>query len=124
MRYRNKPTDGYRSKFEARVADRLSKIKVAADYEVTKINYILCKTYTPDFTTDDGIYLEVKGVLDQQSRSKMSSVKEQHPDLDIRFVFMDPHKRCPGLKTTHAEWADKNGFLWYTLEDLTRKDLT
>ena len=33
------------------------------------------------------IHLEVKGLFDVQSRHKMLLVKQQHPDLDIRFVF-------------------------------------
>lgn len=125
MRYPRRPTKGpYRSKLEGRVADRLKELSIEADYETKKLDYILLKTYTPDFIIDDGrIMLEVKGVLDQQSRSKMAAVKEQHPEADIRFVFAKPHNRCPGLKSTHAEWAERHGYIWYDENEITKKDL-
>jgi hypothetical protein len=42
----------------------------------------------------------------------MIAVKNQHPEIDIRFVFMDANKRIPGSKQTHGQWAEKNGFKW------------
>lgn len=114
----------YKSKFESDVAKKLSNLGFKHNYETEYFPYILEKTYNPDFTLDGtSIILEVKGVLDTQARSKMKAVKEQHPDADIRFVFMKPHNRCPGMKMTHAQWAEKYGYPWYALEDLNKKVL-
>ena len=54
-----------------------------------KLTYIpKPRTYTPDFyIPETNIYIEAKGHLDKGDRVKMLLVKEQYPDLDIRFVF-------------------------------------
>ena len=40
-------------------------------------------------------------------------IKQQKPDLDIRFVFQNPNaKLTKKSKTTYSMWADKNGFKW------------
>jgi hypothetical protein len=40
-------------------------------------------------------------------------VKQQHPELDIRFVFSNPKaKLYKGSKTTYGKWCEKNGFLY------------
>lgn len=72
------------------------------------------RTYTPDFIVDGGrIIIETKGLFTTEDRQKMKLVKEQHPDLDIRFVFSNANariaKRSP---TTYAKWAESNGFPW------------
>lgn len=114
----------YKSKFESAVAKRLSALGFKHEYETEYFNYILSKKYNPDFTlTGTSIILEVKGVLDRQAREKMKAVKEQNPEADIRFVFMRPHARCPGMKMTHAQWAEKYGYIWYGIEDLSKKVL-
>lgn len=130
-RSRSKRGRKYKSKTEGRVANKLRNLRQEFDYESMEIPYVVHKTYTPDFVIKpDGPIIEVKGVLHQSDRSKMRHVKEQHPDLDIRLVFMhEPgkpptaHKKCPGTKMTHAEWAEKNGYLWYDEQDLKSKDL-
>ena len=114
----------YKSRTEARVAKKLQNMRLDFEYETEVLPYILEKTYTPDFVSDStGIILEVKGVLDQKARTKMRAVKAQHPDKDIRFIFPKPHNRCPGIKMTHAEWAEANGFPWYDELEFKGKDL-
>jgi hypothetical protein len=59
------------------------------------------------------VRIEAKGVLDQETRTKMVAVKKAHPELDIRFVFMDASKKLrKGSKTNYGEWATRNGFRW------------
>lgn len=80
-------------------------------YEPHSLDYVLDRKYTPDFKLPNGIYIEAKGKLDQDTRSKMIAVKKAHPDLDIRFVFMrGENKLNKGSKTTYMDWAKKNGF--------------
>lgn len=123
-------TNGFASKFENEVSKKLNRIRVKWQYEPIKLDYILEKSYKPDFVVDphlpleDTIIIEAKGVLHREDRVKMLAVKEQHPDLDIRFIFQAPHRKVPHLKCTHAEWAEQHGFKWYALEDIKKRDLT
>lgn len=116
---RGKRGTKYRSKLEARVAKRLQNMKLPFEYEPFKMTYT--KEYTLDFLVND-IILEVKGVLRPEDRSKMIQVKRDNPDKDIRFIFQVPHRKMIHSKMTHAEWADKNGFLWYGENDFKKKD--
>jgi hypothetical protein len=44
-------------------------------------------------------------------------LKEQHPDIDIRFIFDNPNKLCGGTKMTHAKWAEKYNFKYCSIKD-------
>lgn len=71
-------------------------------------------TYRPDFLLlANGILIESKGYFLAEDRTKHLLVKEQHPSLDIRFVFSrarNPLRK--GSRTTYAAWAEKHGFRW------------
>lgn len=121
--HRGKRTRGFRSKLEALVSATLRRKKHKFTYETGSYAYTLTKKYTPDFFLEDEIILEVKGVLMQRDREKMIAVRRSHPSLKIIFVFPIPNKKVPGLKATHAEWAEKNGFGWTTPDKLSKKDL-
>jgi len=108
----------FRSKLEQHVANTLAQSGVEFEYESDKVPYTLECNYNPDFKLPSGVFLEVKGYLDVDDRRKMIAVKKQNPDLDIRFVFQYPHRKIPYLKSTHAEWADKNQFLWCSYETI------
>lgn len=105
----------YRSQFEINLARFLSDNKIAFEYESQKLTFIpKPRTYTPDFyLKETGIYIEAKGHLDKGDRVKMQLIKQQHPDLDIRFVFMNARNKIyRGSKTTYADWANRHGFQW------------
>ena len=69
------------------------------------------RTYTPDYRLPNGIVVETKGRLMVDDRQKHIWVKEQHPLLDIRFVFSSSKsKLSPRSPTTYADWCLKNGF--------------
>lgn len=102
-------------KSEQRVALALKDAGVSFDYETEKIPYRVEKDakYTPDFKLGPKKYLEVKGLFESKDRVKHLMIKEQYPDLDIRFVFDNAHKPInKGSKTTYANWCEKFGFLW------------
>ena len=104
---------GYKSGFERTLAANLKARGIRFGYEVHKFPYTLSRNYNPDFElTDYGFWIEAKGLLDRDSKAKMLAVKQQHPDADIRFVFMRADKKIPGTRQTHAEWAERNGFKW------------
>lgn len=117
-RKRSKPPAGFRSKFEKEVADKLKSLDVIYEYEKIKVPYTLEKKYVSDFSFDD-ILLEVKGYMRQADITKMKALKKQHPHLRIIFLFQAPDKPMMGSKTTHAEWAEKNGFEWTTIHELS-----
>lgn len=62
----------------------------------------------------NGIYIEAKGWLRPRDRTKMRKVKEQNPQLDVRFVFQRANSRIGKSKNseTYAGWADRLGFPW------------
>jgi hypothetical protein len=73
------------------------------------------KTYTPDFILPNGVIVECKGRLTVHDRTKHKRIKEQHPNLDIRFVFQYNNPITKGSKTRYTDWAEKNGFMWAML---------
>lgn len=114
-RFPKRKTSGYRSQFELGLALSLKERNVEFEYETKKLTYIPDpKTYTPDFyLVETDIYVEAKGELTKADRVKMILVKKQHPDLDIRFVFMNSkNKIYRGSKTTYAAWCIRHGFQW------------
>ena len=108
---------GFRSGLEHRVWKNLKQRHVKdAAYEAIKISYVIPASnhsYTPDIILPNGIILEVKGRLVKADRDKHLLIKQQHPNLDIRFVFQNPKGKIrKGSKTTYADYCDKHGILW------------
>lgn len=107
---------GYRSGLEEKIAADLEGRDVPYEYETFKISYTVPErqaTYTPDFKLPNGIIVEGKGVFDVEDRQKHVLIKQQHPELDIRFVFSSSKKPIrKGSPTTYAAWCEKHGFLY------------
>ena len=104
----------YRSGLEKNIAEFLKTKQKKVRYEKLKIEWedLRYRTYTPDFTLDNGIIIETKGVFDSEDRRKHLQVQKQHPELDIRFVFTNLYaKLYKGSKTTYAQWCEKHNFL-------------
>lgn len=113
---RNARKLGFRSGFEVRIARELEEQKINYEYEKVKISYVRpAKTtlYTPDFVLNNNIIIEVKGLFSTKDRQKHILIKEQHPKLDIRFVFSNSKiKLNKTSKTTYGMWCVKHGFLY------------
>ena len=60
----------------------------------------------PDFFLPNGVIIEAKGFFKPSDRRKMLAVKEAHPELDIRFVFMRDNTLSKSSKTTYSMWAE------------------
>ena len=106
---------GYRSGLEEKVAAQLDGLSISYQYEKVKLKYVVneTRTYTPDFLLPNGIIIESKGRFVAADRKKHLLVKQQHPDLDIRFVFSNSKaKISKGSNTSYGDWCDKNGFLY------------
>jgi hypothetical protein len=112
-RRRHALRNGYRSGLEDDIS--VEKRGVSFEYETLKIKWTLLenKTYTPDFILPNGIIIESKGRFVAADRKKHLKVKEQHPDLDIRFVFSNSRAKLnKGAKSTYGDWCDKYGFTY------------
>lgn len=97
-----------KNKFEEKINLQLKKSKLKYKYEAERISYVLAGHYIPDFiihTPTGVVYLETKGYFRPESKRKMTAVKKQHPELDIRILFY-------AHKPQYIKWAEKNGFRW------------
>jgi len=106
----------YRSGLEATIAAALATAGVPAVFEGVKIPFVQpekSRTYLADFLLPNGILIESKGMFTVEDRQKHGWIKEQHPELDLRFVFSNAKaKLSKGSPTTYAMWAEKNGYKW------------
>ena len=100
------------------------------DHHTKQVSYIIEHVYEPDFVRIIGnqiILLEAKGRFwDYQEYNKYTWVRKALPkNTELVFLFSDPYapmpqakKRKDGSKRSHAEWAETNGFTWYSEETL------
>ena len=89
-----------RSGLEDRLSKHLDKLNIPYLYECSKYSYVTESKYTPDFFLPNGVIIEAKGFFKPSDRRKMLAVKNQHPDLDIRFVFQRNNTISKFSKTT------------------------
>jgi len=106
---------GFRSGLEDAVAAQIRNYGLDPAYETTKIEYAVPARkakYTPDFPLGH-IVIETKGRFDVEDRKKHLLIKQQYPELDLRFVFSNSRQRIrKGSPTTYADWCNKHGFLF------------
>lgn len=109
--------EGYRSGLEDKVAKQLNAIGIPYEYEPPdkKIHYTKPEKpsrYTPDFMFGAcPIIVETKGRFVTADRQKHLLIKEQHPELEVRFVFSNSKSRISKTSsTTYAMWCEKYGF--------------
>lgn len=109
---------GFKSGLEESISNQLKSYDIPVRYEEKKsiVNYTIPSSehvYHPDFILPNGIIIETKGRFVLADRKKHLLIKEQHPELDIRFVFTNSkNKISKGSKTTYAMWCEKNGFIY------------
>lgn len=108
---------GVRSGLEKSNQDLLQQLCVAFGYETHYVPYTIPAReakYKPDFLLlANGIIVETKGRFMAADRKKHLLIKEQHPNLEIRFVFYNPaSKLSKKSATTYGMWATKAGFIW------------
>ena len=120
---------GYDSWFEY---DLHSKFK-RCEYHVNKLTYTQVKTYEPDFVYYSGdytIYIEAKGRFREkpEARKYVDVKKALKPEEELVFVFQNPNNRMPaatkrkdGSYYCMSDWAERNGFDWYTPKTLPKE---
>ena len=109
--------EGYRSGLEVTVGKQLTAEGVSWDYEPFRIPYMpqRVQNYTPDFiirgNNGNELLIETKGRFVAKDRTKHLLLKDQYPDMDLRFVFSNPNQKLyKGSRTTYGQWCDKYGF--------------
>jgi hypothetical protein len=105
---------GFKSGLEECISHQIEGRGIKVEYETEEVSYIIPASehnYHPDFRLPNGIRVETKGRFVLADRKKHLLVKQQHPELDIRFVFTNSKNKInKKSKTTYADWCDKNGF--------------
>ena len=107
----------FRSKFEENVA----KVLRGFEYEPITVPYVIHRNYRPDFVhAATGTVVECKGFFREGDTKKYTSVRDSLPKgQKLVFVLMHPNKKIRrGAKMTMAEWCDKEGITWYTIDTL------
>lgn len=121
------------SLWEAKLRDGVLSCAAYHDKKYN-IEYVISHRYEPDFAllkNGQTILIEAKGRFrDSSEASKYKWVRESLKECEeLVFLFYDPKKPMPhakkrkdGTKLSHGEWAEKNGFKWYT-EDTIKEIL-
>jgi hypothetical protein len=106
--------NNYRSKAEQFFAEYLETNSIKFEYENFSIPYVITKHYYPDFFISDyNFFVEYKGYFKPSDRGKHLLFKQQHPNIDIRFVFQNARNKInKKSKTTYGDWCDRHGFIW------------
>ena len=105
---------GFKSGLEENISQQIEGKGIKVEYETEQVSYIIPASehnYHPDFKLPNGIRVETKGRFVLADRKKHLLVKEQNPNLDIRFVFSNSKNKInKKSKTTYGDWCDKHGF--------------
>ena len=109
-------TNPWRSGFERDTGADLDSRGVKFQFEPFQIKFrqpAKDRTYTPDFVLENGIIIETKGEFTLNDRQKHLWVRDDNPELDIRFVFVNAQNKIyKTSKTTYGDWCDTHEFLW------------
>ena len=87
------------------------------DYEPYDVPYITKRKYKPDFVhKPTGKLIECKGFFRQGDTLKYKAIRDCS-DKELIFVLSDPFKKVrKGAKITMAQWCDKEGFKYFTVQ--------
>lgn len=118
----------FRSQFEYSVAQQILNKGTTFEYETYEYQYWIktrgecacCGSrdiweehwYNPDFLLPNGIWLEAKGKWTPKDREKHKAMQRDHPDVDVRFVFMRNNKIHKNSNTRYSDYCDKHGMKW------------
>lgn len=121
----------YDSKFEKKIDEKFEELEF---HPSDRIIYSIPHKYEPDFKviTNKIYFIESKGRFRTSTEaSKYKYVRDFLTDeQEIIFLFMKPNvpmpnakKRKDGTKQTHEEWATKNGFRYFYIDNFNTEEL-
>ena len=103
----------FRSKFEHKIAEQITNGGLSVEYETDKIAYVVPSRIailpTLSYPKPGGFYAEVKGRWLVEDRHKHLLIKEQHPDLDIRFMFQTQRQNSTKVRLPAADYCTSMG---------------
>ena len=113
--------EGFRSNFEYEVAQELQPYGFS--YEPGAIDYKIKRKYTPDFVFEGGnrtVLVECKGFFRSGDTQKYKAIRDCiDADSELVFILMKPNQRVSkNTKLTMSQWCDKEGLMWYTIDNL------
>ena len=118
-RRRHAIANGYRSGLEETVSRQIADAGLPVSYETDRIEYVWperTSKYTPDFKlpkVGGFFFVETKGRWTVEDRNKHLLIRQQHPDIDIRFVFSNQNAPLyKGSPNRYCDWCDKHGFVY------------
>ena len=115
----------FKSYYEYQISIDLTKRGIEWEYEGTKYTYHLttrrgfcpdcgskgtkeAHTYTPDwYLPDSDIVIESKGRFTGKDRNIQKAMLEEHPELNIKMLFLYDNKLSKSSKTKYSQWCDK-----------------
>ena len=119
-----KPEKGFKSKFEASVAEWFEQNNLLYEYEPCHLKYTVPsveRKYTPDWRVNN-TFIETKGLFKYEDMRKMLLLKEQYPDTPILLIFQNSKSKIrKGSPTTYGQWATKHNFKWTDWKTLTKE---
>lgn len=117
---------GFRSGYEKRVTDDLTKREIAYSYESVTFTYpfpirgskcVQCGSpatrtgrYTPDLKFDNGSFCETKGKLTSANRTRLVAFRAARPDITLRILFQADNWLTSKHKQRYTDWAKSAGF--------------
>ena len=109
--------NGFNSGLESAVASRAkAELGLTLPYEPTQVSYEVPEkraTFTPQFIIKGWLVVQTIGRLTPADRQKYRLIKEQHPDLDLRFIFRSAGTHISSKSnTTYGLWATRYGYKW------------
>lgn len=118
-------------KFDSKFEKEAYALMRGCEYHPAKqIFYLVPKHYEPDFvytTKTHTVWIEAKGRFrtSDEARKYVHIAETLGPKEELVFLFQKPNTPMPGSRRrkdgtryTMEEWADKQGFRWYTLETI------
>lgn len=116
---RSKKKEPFKSKFRSGLEKTFAALypKKEFVYEPFDIPYTTHRKYKPDFVhTPTGKLIECKGFFRQGDTLKYKAIRDCS-DKELIFVLSDPFKKVrKGAKITMAQWCDKEGFKYFTVQ--------
>ncbi len=118
-------------KFDSKFEKEAYALMRGCEYHPSKqIFYFVPRYYEPDFvytTKTKTVWIEAKGRFrtSDEARKYVHIAETLGPKEELVFLFQKPNTPMPGSRRrkdgtryTMEEWADKQGFRWYTLETI------
>lgn len=91
-------------------------------FEPLKMHYVVHRQYVPDFVHDKSdIWVECKGFFRAGDTQKYKAIQDDLEGVaELVFLLYDPKKKLrKGSKMNMGEWCTKEGFKFFTLNNIS-----